>query len=87
MNVIFFIGALILCSIIAMILGLCSAEEIPSDLKDKLIDAYGEKWYMAEQLCNSEGWIPYYDYHDSFPQDYKVKTINGTVCYRPKLKK
>lgn len=87
MNTTVFIGALILCLIIAIILGLCGVKKIPSDLKDKLIDAYGDKWYMAGQLCDSKGWIPYYDYHDSFPQDYKVKAINGTVCYKPKLKK
>ena len=87
MDTILFLGILLLCFLLMTILSLCNAEEEikDSDLKDKIIEAYGDKWYIAAQLCDSKGWIPYYDYWESFPQDYNVKTINEIIHYRPKL--
>jgi hypothetical protein len=79
-----------------MVLGLIKAEiepEIKSDVdtaseqKKELIRIYGDNWHIAGQLCNEEGWIKWYEYHDRFPTNYKTKTIDGVVCYRPKAYK
>lgn len=92
-----FCGALLACLIIAIVLGLIKAEptpEVETDVDDaseqrkrELIRIYGDNWCLAGRLCNEEGWIKWYEYHDRFPTNYKTKTIDGIVCYRPKTYK
>lgn len=95
MNTIYFFGAILICSIIAMVLGIFGAKEAPTkeittkeitpEMRIKLIKAYGASWHTAGLLCDEEGWIKWYEYNDRLPQNYKTKTIDGVVCYRPKL--
>jgi hypothetical protein len=90
MGTIYFFGAILVCSIIAMISGIFGAKtvtpkDVSPEMKVKLIKAYGDSWHIAGLLCNEEGWIKWYEYNDRLPQNYKTKTIDGVVCYRPKL--